>query len=82
MPVAGHQHRGRTMAEQRVTRKLAAILAADMVGYARLMEADEVGTITRLRAIRKELIDPKRSWKTVSQDPTASTRDGSTEVSP
>ncbi len=47
------------MAEQRVTRKLAAILVADVVGYARLMEADEAGTIARLRAIREELIDPK-----------------------
>jgi len=46
------------MAEERVTRKLAAILAADMVGYSRLMEADETGTISRLKAHRKELIDP------------------------
>jgi len=40
-------------------RRLAAILAADMVGYSRLMEADESGTLTRLKALRKELIDPR-----------------------
>ncbi len=39
-------------------RRLAAILAADMVGYSRLMEADEQGTLARLRAHRIELIDP------------------------
>ena len=40
-------------------RRLAAILAADMVGYSRLMEADERGTIARQKACRTELIDPK-----------------------
>jgi TolB-like protein/class 3 adenylate cyclase len=39
-------------------RKLAAILAADVVGYSRLMEADEAGTFDRLRAHRKELFEP------------------------
>ena len=39
-------------------RRLAAILAADMVGYSRLMEADESGTLARLKAHRAELIDP------------------------
>ena len=39
-------------------RRLAAILAADMVGYSQLMEADESGTITRQKAHRAELIDP------------------------
>ncbi len=47
------------MAEQSVTRRLAAILAADMVGYSRLMEVDEAGTIARQKAYRAELIDPK-----------------------
>ena len=47
------------MAEQNVTRKLAAILAADMVGYSRLMEADETTTIARHKAHRAELIDPE-----------------------
>ena len=40
-------------------RKLAAILAADVVGYSTLMEADEAGTFNRLRAGRKELFEPE-----------------------
>src|ERR1700757_2187337 len=40
------------------TRRLAAILAAD-VGYSRLMGADEEGTLERLKALRRQLIDPK-----------------------
>jgi len=40
------------------TRRLAAILAADVVGYSRLMGADEEGTLARLKACRRELIDP------------------------
>jgi adenylate cyclase len=47
------------MAEGRVQRRLAAILAADVVGYSRLMRADEVGTLAQLNALRKELLDPK-----------------------
>jgi adenylate cyclase len=39
-------------------RRLAAILAADVVGYSRLMGADEEGTLERLKALRLELIDP------------------------
>jgi pentatricopeptide repeat protein len=39
-------------------RKLLAILAADMVGYSKAMEADEAGTIAGLKAVRAELIDP------------------------
>jgi adenylate cyclase len=42
-----------------VTRKLAAILAADVAGYSRLMGADEEGTLERLKAHRRELVDPK-----------------------
>src|SRR2546429_803799 len=41
------------------TRRLAAILAADVVGYSRLMGADEEGTLERLNAHRRLLIDPK-----------------------
>ena len=41
-----------------VERRLAAILAADVVGYSRLMEVDEAGTLARLKTIRLELIDP------------------------
>ncbi|MFQ5985364.1 MAG: adenylate/guanylate cyclase domain-containing protein, partial [Alphaproteobacteria bacterium] len=40
-------------------RKLTAILAADVVGYSRLMGADEAGTLAQLNAHRTELIDPK-----------------------
>ena len=47
------------MAEERVERRLAAILAADVAGYSRLMGADEEGTLRALTAHRRELIDPK-----------------------
>ena len=49
------------MATGRVERRLAAILAADVAGYSRLIGADEEGTLTRLKAHRRELIDPKIS---------------------
>jgi adenylate cyclase len=42
-----------------VERRLAAILAADVVGYSRLMGQDEPGTLARLKAHRRELIDPE-----------------------
>jgi len=47
------------MAEARVERRLAAILAADIAGYSRLMGVDEEGTLAALKACRRELIDPK-----------------------
>jgi len=47
------------MSEPRVERRLAAILAADVAGYSRLMGADEEGTLTALKACRQQLIDPK-----------------------
>src|SRR6516162_4043330 len=40
-------------------RRLAAILAADVAGYSRLIGADEGGTLERLKALRRELLDPK-----------------------
>jgi adenylate cyclase len=43
----------------RVDRRLAAILAADVAGYSRLIEADEEGTLGRLKTLRSEVIDPK-----------------------
>jgi class 3 adenylate cyclase/outer membrane protein OmpA-like peptidoglycan-associated protein len=46
-------------AQERVERRLAAILAADVVGYSRLMGRDEEGTHAALKEIRRELIDPK-----------------------
>lgn len=45
--------------DARVERRLAAILAADVVGYSRLMAADEAGTLARLKALRNELIEPR-----------------------
>jgi adenylate cyclase len=45
--------------KQPVERRLAAILAADVAGYSRLMGADEEGTLERLKAHRRELVDPK-----------------------
>ena len=41
------------------TRRLAAILVADVAGYSRLMGADEEGTHERLKALRRQLLDPK-----------------------
>src|SRR5438094_5993240 len=45
--------------QERVERRLAAILAADVAGYSRLMGEDEEGTLAALKAIRRELVDPK-----------------------
>ena len=46
------------MAEERLQRRLAAILSTDVVGYSRLMGLDEAGTLSRLNALRRELVDP------------------------
>src|ERR1700731_2152624 len=46
------------LATERVERRLAAILAADIAGYSRLMGADEEGALARLKAVRKSLVDP------------------------
>jgi len=47
------------MSEDRVDRRLAAILAADIAGYSRLVGADEEGTLRQLKMHRRELVDPK-----------------------
>jgi class 3 adenylate cyclase len=47
------------MVEERVQCRLGTILAADVVGYLALIEADEVGTNERLKAGRKKLFDPE-----------------------
>jgi adenylate cyclase len=47
------------MAEEPIQRKLTAILAADVVGYSRLVRANEVATLSALNALRKDIIDPK-----------------------
>ncbi len=46
------------MAEARLERRLAAILAADVAGYSRLMGTDEVGTLAALKALRRKIVDP------------------------
>jgi adenylate cyclase len=46
------------MTGERVQRRLAAVLAADVAGYSRLMGVDEEGTLARLKAVRKALVDP------------------------
>ena len=48
-----------TVSSEHVERRLAAILAADVVGYSRLMGADELGTFERIQAHRKELFEPE-----------------------
>ena len=44
--------------ESRVERRLAAVLCADVVGYSRLIERDEAGTLRKLRSLRREIVDP------------------------
>jgi len=46
------------LAIEQVERRLAAVLAADVAGYSRLMGADEEGTLARLKAFRRGLVDP------------------------
>lgn len=46
------------MEPPRVDRRLAAVLEADVVGYSRLIERDEIGTLQRLKALRKQVIEP------------------------
>ncbi len=47
------------MNEEGMERRLTTVLAADVVGYSLLMAADEAGTLTSLKALRRELIEPK-----------------------
>jgi class 3 adenylate cyclase len=47
-----------SVVEERLHRRLAAILATDVVGYSHPMEIDETGTLARLKAMRRDLIDP------------------------
>ena len=46
------------MAEERIQRRLAAILAADVVGYSRLMERNEASTLAALKVRRKDVLEP------------------------
>jgi class 3 adenylate cyclase len=50
--------RGAPLAEQHVERRLAAVLAADVVGYSRLMAGDEEGTLARLNVFRRQFLAP------------------------
>ncbi len=47
------------MAREGIERRLTTILAADVVGYSRLMASDEAGTLTSLKALRRELFEPR-----------------------
>jgi adenylate cyclase len=49
---------GINVTTERVERRLAAVLAADVAGYSRLIGVDEEGTLVRLKAVRKALVDP------------------------
>jgi adenylate cyclase len=46
------------MSTERLERRLAAVLAADVAGYSRLMGSDELGTLVDLKAIRRDFFDP------------------------
>ena len=50
---------GARLVEERVERRLVAVLVADVVGYSRLVGVDDEGTVARVKALRKTLIDPK-----------------------
>jgi hypothetical protein len=58
------------MAEERLQRRLAAILSADVVGYSRLMGIDEAGTLARLKAMRRRPWSLS-SWKAGRRKSTA-----------
>ena len=51
------------MAEARAERRLAAVLAADVAGYSRLMGQDEEGTLAALKTIRTSIVDPQIAEK-------------------
>ena len=54
------------MPEERTERRLAAILAADIVGYSRLMDEDEAGALRAIERLREDLLEPEvRRWRGV-----------------
>jgi hypothetical protein len=59
--IGNRSGRSRNPSDVTATRRLAAVLAADVAGYSRLMGADEEGTLNRLKAHRRQLVDPKIS---------------------
>ena len=56
-PYRSARHREAILGAETVSRRLAAIIAADVAGYSRLMEAGEEETLARLRSLRHDLID-------------------------
>src|SRR6478609_2755033 len=58
MDWAGFTDLGALLTDERVERRLAAVLAADVAGYSRLMGLDEEGTLARLKSVRKAIVDP------------------------
>src|ERR1700748_3769935 len=58
-PYARRAAQGRVAGDMSQTRRLAPLLSADVAGYSRRMGADEEGTLERLKALRRELLDPK-----------------------
>src|SRR6476619_3775627 len=58
MDWAGFTDLGALLTDERVERRLAAVLAADVAGYSRLMGLDEEGTLAQLKSCRKTLVDP------------------------
>lgn len=63
------RHRGAILGAETVSRRLAAIIAADVAGYSRLMEADEEETLARLGSLRHHLIDPNSTRGARSRPP-------------
>jgi class 3 adenylate cyclase len=59
LPVRAYHPPASLGSTELMARRLAAILAADVVGYSRLMAVDEAGTHARLKALRKEFIEPR-----------------------
>jgi adenylate cyclase len=57
--ITDHRGGSREAVGAATTRRLTAIFAADVAGYSRLMGADEEGTLNRLKAHRRQLVDPK-----------------------
>jgi TolB-like protein/class 3 adenylate cyclase/Tfp pilus assembly protein PilF len=58
IPVLARKVRDNSVTGERMQRRLAAVLAADVAGYSRLMGADEVGTLEALKSHRREVVDP------------------------
>jgi class 3 adenylate cyclase len=69
LPIEARATGEATLGAETVSRRLAAIIAADVAGYSRLMEADEEETLARLRSLRHDLIDPNSTRSARSRLP-------------